>query len=149
MYLMAQGSALLQIMHTAVSARDSRRVWLLSRALTPVAWIFRTLRLTAPTDTWTGRAVHLMPGDRAFKLLVNGLKGDNAWYPHLIFLNMDELLSTKHSLSQPPQQTLPASSPKCKFISSFRVVYTELRLQISVDSVKWSVPKIRAASVST
>ena len=110
MYLMAQGYALLQIMHTSVSARDSRRVWLLPRALTPVAWIFRTLRLTAPTDTWTGRAVHLIPGDRAFKLLVNGLKGDNAWYPHSNLSNIDELLSIKHSLSQPPQQTLPPLS---------------------------------------
>ena len=107
MYLRAQGYALLQIMHTAVSARDSRRVWLLSRALTPVAWIFRTLRLTAPTDTWTGRAVHLMPEDRADKLLVNGLDGDNAWYSQA-----DELLSIKHSLSQSSQQTLPAAFPK-------------------------------------
>ena len=84
MYLMAQGYALLQIMHTGVSTRDSRRERLLSRVLTPVAWIFRTLRLTAPTDTWTGRAVHLMPEDRAVKLLVNGLDSDNAWYSQVV-----------------------------------------------------------------
>ncbi len=53
LYLMAQGSAPPQIMHTSVSARDSRHMGLLPRALTSVAWIFGTLHLTAPTDTKT------------------------------------------------------------------------------------------------
>ncbi len=80
MCLTAQGSALFQIMHTGVSIRNSRREGLLSRILTPVAWIFRTLRLTAPTDTSTGRAVHLNAGRIAGKFVVDGVGGEMFWY---------------------------------------------------------------------